>query len=152
MNSRAARIVARRITPADVPAVLALQARSTEASQWSAEGYIRAAAGEYPAWVAGGGEGIHGFLVMRTAADESEILNLAVEPERRRQGIASALLAAAIEACRAAGAKSVYLEVRESNAVAIAFYRSSGFEPTGRRARYYQDPPEAAVVMSQALF
>ena len=98
------------------------------------------------------GDGIHGFLVMRTAADESEILNLAVEPERRRQGIASALLAAALGASRAAGAKSVYLEVRESNAVAIAFYSRNGFEPAGRRARYYQNPPEAAVVMSLAFF
>ena len=89
---------------------------------------------------------------MRNAADESEILNLAVEPESRRQGIASVLLAAALAASRAAGAKSVYLEVRESNAGAIAFYGRNGFEPTGRRAHYYQDPPEAAVVMSLALF
>jgi ribosomal-protein-alanine acetyltransferase len=146
-----AQILVRRILPADVAEILTLQARCPEASQWSAEGYARAASGEYPAWVASVDGRIEGFMVLRTAADECEILNLAVNPERRRRGIASALLEQGFLASRAAGAERVFLEVRESNAGAIAFYDRQGFVSTARRARYYQQPAEGAVVMSKTL-
>ncbi len=90
-------------------------------------------------------------LVLRTAALEAEILNLAVEPRSRRQGVARALLGAALEVSRAAGATLVFLEVRESNAGAIGFYQLQGFQASGRRRRYYHDPPEDALVLSRVL-
>ncbi len=141
----------RRLAAADIGAVLAIQALSPEASQWSRDGYARAAAGELGAWVAVADCRMAGFLVLRTAAHEAEILNLAVAPRSRRQGVARALLGAALEASRAAGATLVFLEVRESNAGAIGFYQLHGFQASGHRRRYYHDPAEDALVLSRGL-
>ena len=151
MKSPEAGAFVRRISIEDLDAVLAIQERSREASQWSREGYARAATGEFPAWVAEERGCVVGFLVLRTAADEAEILNIAVEPDRRRGGMASALVEGALEYSRGAGALRVFLEVRESNAAAIAFYQRHGFESAGRRPRYYQKPPEDALVLSRGL-
>ena len=88
---------------------------------------------------------IAGFLVARqTAPGEHEILNIAVEPRQRRCGIARRLLESELASARGAW----FLEVRESNAAAIAFYRSLGFQLAGRRAEYYhRDLAESAIVM-----
>jgi ribosomal-protein-alanine N-acetyltransferase len=151
VNSAASRVVVRRLTAADIGAVLAIQALSPEASQWSRDGYARAAAGEFGAWVSEADQRVTGFLVLRTVPVEAEILNLAVEPRNRRQGTARALLGAALEASRAAGVKLLFLEVRESNSGAIGFYQLNGFQVSGRRPRYYHDPPEDALVLSRSV-
>ena len=77
------------------------------------------------------------------AADEQEILNLAVTPDFRRKGVARALLDHAFKGFRGA----VFLEVRESNDVAQEFYKSLGFKELSKRAGYYDSPPESAIVM-----
>ena len=90
--------------------------------------------------------GIHvaGFLVARTlAAQEHEILNLAVAPEFRRQGVGRALVSGLLE--RAPG--EVYLEVRPSNTGARRFYQMLGFEEVTTRPDYYEYPPESAIVL-----
>jgi [ribosomal protein S18]-alanine N-acetyltransferase len=92
-----------------------------------------------------------GFLIARETAGEAEILNLAVEHLHRRRGEGAALLNAAAEALRMRGVTRVFLEVRESNAAGIAFYRKHGFSETGRRPSYYREPEEAAVVMEKKL-
>ena len=92
-----------------------------------------------------------GFLIARQAGDEAEILNLAVAPENRRAGMGTALLSAAIESLRARGVGRVFLEVRESNAGAIAFYAKHGFSKSGRREDYYRDPRESAILMQRTL-
>lgn len=141
----------RRMEARDVPGVLQVTAGAWEAAQWSREDYERAARGEFDAWVAASEDQLVGFVVARRMADEVEILNLAVERVHRRRGVASQLLDAALEFARARGAGSAFLEVRESNAGAMAFYRRSGFVPTARRPRYYSDPVEDAVVFSCKL-
>lgn len=78
-----------------------------------------------------------GLLLLRFAADEGEILNLAVVPEARRQGLARALLEHGIALARELGNKKLFLEVATDNGPALALYRSSGFEEIGKRARYY---------------
>ena len=94
---------------------------------------------------------LRGFLIARQAADEAEILNLAVALESRRSGMGGALLSAAFQSFRARGVRLVFLEVRESNAAAIAFYAKHGFSKTGRREDYYRDPRESAIVMERKL-
>lgn len=79
--------------------------------------------------------------------DEVQISNIAVHPERRRQGIAQLLLDEAIREGRARQAVSVSLEVRESNAPARAFYAKMGFSEVGRRPKYYQKPKEDALIL-----
>ena len=92
-----------------------------------------------------------GFLIGRQAAEQAEVLNLAVAPERRRKGRGGALLTAAVEGFRARGVNRVFLEVRESNSTGIAFYEKHGFSKTGRREGYYRDPVEAAIIMEIRL-
>ncbi len=90
-----------------------------------------------------------GFAVARVAADEAELLLIGVHPEHRRAGHGRALLDHLVETLRAAGAARLFLEVAESNRAATAFYRGAGFEPVGRRAKYYAG--EDALVMMKAL-
>jgi ribosomal-protein-alanine N-acetyltransferase len=78
-----------------------------------------------------------GFLLARTAADEAEILTVAVLPHRRRLGTGRALVQAASEAVRTAGAALLYLEVAADDAAALALYEAAGFVRAGVRRRYY---------------
>lgn len=79
--------------------------------------------------------------------DELHINNLAVLPEWRRRGVARRLLTAVLAAGREEGAVRATLEVRESNLPAIALYTAFGFEPRGRRPRYYTQPEEDALIL-----
>jgi ribosomal-protein-alanine acetyltransferase len=90
-----------------------------------------------------GGEMIAYLVWRRTFTDEFEILSLATHPQHRRKGVARALLHAFCVKYRG----DVFLEVRESNHSAIAFYEAMGFERTGVRHAYYEDTGEGAIVM-----
>jgi len=95
-----------------------------------------------------------GFCLLRVAADEAELLTLAVAASHRRRGGGRALLQAAIDRARSAGAKSLFLEVEAGNAAARALYAQLGFQVVGRRASYYQRsgrPPAEALVMRLGL-
>ncbi len=92
---------------------------------------------------------LRGFLIGRQAGDEAEILNLAVETKSRRRGEGGALLKAGVQEFRGLGVSRVFLEVRESNEAAVAFYGKHGFSKVGRREGYYRDPEEAALVMEK---
>ena len=80
-----------------------------------------------------------GFSLDRTVADESELLLIAVVPDRHRRGIGRRLLEHFIDRARDHGATRVHLEVRDGNA-AVEMYRAAGFSPVGRRRNYYQGP------------
>ena len=92
-----------------------------------------------------------GYVIAHRAADEAEVLNLGVVPERRRGGIGRALVKTLLAALASGGAKAVFLEVRASNAAAQALYRSFGFLPVGRRSGYYRHPTEDAVILRTAI-
>jgi len=94
---------------------------------------------------------ISGFIVARQVADEAEILNIAVKPQARCAGHGSALLLAVLQALKHQPVARIFLEVRESNALAIAFYRKHGFVPIARRKSYYSDPQEDALLMEKKL-
>ncbi|HEC90608.1 MAG TPA: ribosomal-protein-alanine N-acetyltransferase [Alphaproteobacteria bacterium] len=85
-----------------------------------------------------GGENPAGFVICRLAADECEIIAIGVAPKRRRAGIASALLAAAMARARGLGAKNAFLEVAVDNFTAAALYRKQGFAEAGKRPDYYR--------------
>jgi len=92
-----------------------------------------------------------GFLLAWRAADELHLTDLGVTAPARRRGIARALVAELRREGELSGARVVLLEVRESNAAAIALYGSLGFQELDRRARYYSDTDEDAVVMQLQL-
>jgi ribosomal-protein-alanine N-acetyltransferase len=150
-SQSASAIAIRRLATSDVPAVLAILQESPEAAPWSPDSLRQLASVEQPAWVADL-EGVPvGFLIGRIAADEFEILNIAVSRAHRRSGIGSRLLESALEFSRVAGCARAYLEVRVSNAPAITLYTRYRFTESGRRVRYYRDPVEDALVLSLNL-
>jgi [ribosomal protein S18]-alanine N-acetyltransferase len=78
-----------------------------------------------------------GFMLSRRAADEAEILTVAVAPAARGQGIARALLARHLGRLAALGIARVFLEVDDGNRPALKLYERAGFRPVGRREGYY---------------
>lgn len=94
------------------------------------------------------GDTLAGYIGIQTVLDEGYINNVAVRPEYRRRGIAAALISLLIEQARAIGLAFMTLEVRESNAPAIALYEKLGFTTVGRRKNYYEKPREDAILMT----
>jgi ribosomal-protein-alanine acetyltransferase len=130
----------REAAPDDLPAIAAIQNASPEASQWTPESYL-----DQDCRVAVSHGRVVGFLVARrTAEDEREILNIAVEPSMRRAGIGRILMETVLAEARGV---AWFLEVRQSNEKAITLYKTLGFSASGRRENYYHEPQEAAIVM-----
>ena len=94
---------------------------------------------------------VAGYLLAWRAASELHILNLAVDPPRRRQGIGAALLETALAEARRCGMEAVTLEVRPGNRPALALYADYGFVESGRRPRYYADTGEDALILTLRL-
>ncbi len=92
-----------------------------------------------------------GYVCLWEVADELHITNIAVHPDLRRRGIARALLGRVLEDARQQALRLVVLEVRPSNAEALALYESFGFRVVGRRRGYYYDTGEDALVMEASL-
>lgn len=91
-----------------------------------------------------------GMAICRTAADEAELLTVAVGRAHRRRGAARRLLGAVIDRVRGDGARTLFLEVGADNPAALTLYNSLGFETVGRRTAYYRrgdGPPADAFVM-----
>jgi ribosomal-protein-alanine acetyltransferase len=123
----------------DLPSITHIQEASHGSSTWQPDTYFA-----FDVHVAEKNGGIAGFMVSRSVGpDEAEILNLAVAPEARRSGVGTALI-------ETLEALEVFLEVRESNTAAQSLYRKLGFRVAGRRGDYYDDPPEAALVMRRS--
>jgi ribosomal-protein-alanine acetyltransferase len=137
----------RPATPADVAAIVAIE-RECFSDPWTPAGITETIQYETArAFVAESGGSSVGYVMARISGEEGEILNLAVLPKYRRQGIARCLLEEALIAAAAAGVREAYLEVRQSNAEAIALYQAHGFRPVGIRSDYYRNPLEDALVL-----
>jgi [ribosomal protein S18]-alanine N-acetyltransferase len=94
---------------------------------------------------------IAGYIVARETAGELHINNVAVRLEYRRRGVGAELLKRVLESARRRKATAAFLEVRSANRAAQALYEKSGFRAIARRANYYSEPAEDAVVMSLVL-
>jgi ribosomal-protein-alanine N-acetyltransferase len=97
---------------------------------------------------------IAGFAMLRLAADDAELMTIAVDPKWRGKGIGAALLRAAFEDLLMSPAKKLFLEVAADNPAAIALYRKQGFAEIGRREGYFaraNGQPATALVMSRNL-
>jgi len=88
---------------------------------------------------------ILGYTTCQIVLDEGHLMNIAVAPERRGEGLGRLLLEQLVGHCRKLGVTQLFLEVRKSNLVAIELYRSMGFEHLGIRRRYYSDQEDALV-------
>ena len=94
---------------------------------------------------------VAGYAGMQVVLDEGYILNVAVRPDCRRQGVAGRLLQVFLDFARGNRLSFLTLEVRASNYAAIALYGSRGFRGVGRRKNYYEHPKEDAVLMTLNL-
>ena len=92
-----------------------------------------------------------GYAGLLVAADEGYITNVAVDPSRRRQGVAAQLLQVFDNFARGNRLAFLTLEVRPSNAAAIALYRGFGFREVGRRRNYYDLPKEDALILTRTF-
>jgi ribosomal-protein-alanine acetyltransferase len=152
-------VTIRRLVRGDADSILAVQSSCPELAPWSKRDYEAMAEGSTVGWVAlkpapagmsatSDTPALVGFITARVAADEIEILNLGVDPNERRHGVAKALLKAAIAWGVENHARQAFLEVRASNSVAVQFYESFGFHAVGKRAKYYTSPVEDALQLA----
>jgi ribosomal-protein-alanine acetyltransferase len=142
----------RTLRPSDAATVTKILQQAPKAANWSGKSFEELLDWSGSVALASEASGeLSGILFGRQLGGEAEILNLAVMPERRRLGEGGELLNAALEEFLRRGVSHVFLEVRESNAAAIAFYLRQGFAKSGRRPGYYRDPAEAAIVMEKKL-
>ncbi|HSB19236.1 MAG TPA: ribosomal protein S18-alanine N-acetyltransferase [Anaeromyxobacteraceae bacterium] len=140
--------------PADLDRVMAINTASFQ-HPWSADLIRRELFHEWSTILLAVDEGaageVLGFIVFWVVHDEVHVLNVAVAEEHRRRGVARALMAEAALRGRARGARLVTLEVRRSNAPALALYRALGYRDVAVRPRYYAEEDEDAIVMELAL-
>lgn len=136
----------------DLPAVMAIEQRAYP-FPWTQGVFRDCLLAQHPAWVLVDDGHIVGYAVLSVAADEAHILNLCTAPEMQGRGHGRRLLRALLQLARGRGAQRVFLEVRPSNAPAIALYHDEGFNEIGRRPRYYpaRDGREDALVMALEL-
>lgn len=137
----------------DVPAMARIERESFD-SPWSADEITKDVAsndGSIYVALALVGEERAGYADMRIITGESQIYNIAIAPEFRRQGIGEALLAHMIEKSEELGLSIITLEVRSGNEAAMALYEKMGFKKVGSRPGYYAKGSEDAVLMDKVL-
>ncbi len=142
-------LLIRKMTLEDIPAIVQLDQVSFSLP-WP-ERSFRFEVTDNPAsrcWVAEIDQRIAGMVVAWLFVNEVHIATIATHPDFRRMGIGSRLLSHTLLQALEEGARSSFLEVRESNLAAQEMYRRFGYEETGRRRRYYRDNDEDAILMS----
>ncbi len=143
----------RAMTHADVDAVLAIE-QEVQRFPWTRGNFSDALDSGYLCCVdETEKDGIRGYAILMPAAGEAELLNIGVSAAQQRKGLGRAMLSEMLDAARAKQLRRVFLEVRSSNAAAIALYRSVGFSEIGVRRGYYQNTngSEDAVTMACEL-
>jgi len=142
----------RRMRLADVEAVVAIESQAFT-SPWKASTFH--ALLERPSaelWVMEEDEaGVVGYAVVWCILDQGEIANIAIRGDRRGRGLGARLLKEMLAVARKRGVKTMYLEVRVSNAAARTMYERFGFHQVGTRRDYYELPREDALVMMKRL-
>lgn len=142
-------IAIRPLTYSDLPKVMTIERRSFPTS-WSLSMFVLELSKPSGVCLAAvDGEALAGYLICARYSEAYHLMNVAVDPDRRRQGVGSTLIDAMLE--RIGPDASVTLEVRVSNAGAIALYERYGFRSVGTRRRYYADTGEDAIIMWRAV-
>ena len=137
------------MTNEQLPQVAALEQVCFPADPWSEEVFRAALENPSAAVLLAQGEdgAVLGYAVLSVVLDEGNLDNIAAAPNARRQGVADALLNTLTGFGRD-NLSRLMLEVRASNAPAIALYEKHGFAAVGRRKNYYDAPKEDAVLMT----
>ena len=135
--------------PAHVAQVAALE-RLCFSDPWSENSVASELENELSLWlVAEEGETVLGYVGSQTVLDETDMMNVAVHPDHRRRGVAAALITELVSRLKMRGSRCLKLEVRASNAPAIALYETLGFTQLGLRKNYYRNPKEDALILGK---
>ena len=139
-----------RMTQAHIGALAALE-RACFSHPWSEQALRDELDNPHAVFFVAVGEdgAVRGYVGMHHILDEADITNVAVFPAARRQGVGRALIQAVADYAAEQALVRVTLEVRASNAAAIALYEGFGFVQDGRRPRFYSDPTEDALLYSR---
>lgn len=136
-----------QMTAQQVPQVAALERRCFS-DPWSENSVASELENPLSLWlVAMDGERLAGYVGSQTVLGESDMMNVAVDEDYRRQGIGKMLIEALVEQLKARESHCLTLEVRDSNAPARSLYASLGFSEVGRRKNYYRNPREDARIL-----
>ena len=137
----------RKMTDREVPQVAELE-KLCFAMPWSEKSVAGELDNPLALWlVAMEGDRLAGYVGSQTVMDETDMMNLAVAPQFRRQGVGETLVNALTASLKELGSRCLTLEVRDSNEAARALYGKLGFTEIGRRRGYYRDPREDALIL-----
>ena len=137
----------RKMTAREVPQVAELE-KLCFAMPWSEKSVAGELDNPLALWlVAMEGDRLAGYVGSQTVMDETDMMNLAVATQFRRQGVGEALVNALTASLKELGSRCLTLEVRDSNEAARALYGKLGFTEIGRRRGYYRDPREDALIL-----
>lgn len=152
VNDQASPLALRPMREDDLVMVHTIEARAYE-FPWTPGIFRDCLRADYPAWILHSDGRIVGYFLMSVAAGEAHVLNICIAPEMQGRGHGRRLLHDLLKLARGRGVARVFLEVRPSNANAIALYHDEGFNEIGRRPRYYpaKDGREDALVMAMEL-
>ena len=118
------------------------------ADPWSEKSVASELENIWALWlVAAEDDRVIGYIGSQTSIDETDVMNVAVHPDSRRQGVAEELIKTLVAKLKEKGSHALMLEVRASNAPAISLYEKLGFLQVGCRKNYYRNPKEDALIL-----
>ena len=145
------KVLLRPMQAQDTAAVAALE-RACFSAPWSEASIAGELSNPLSRWLVAERDGeILGYVGSQTVPPEADVMNLAVAEPARGQGLGRALMAALMAALADEGIFELGLEVRASNAPALALYGALGFQEAGRRKNYYRSPMEDALILKRKL-
>ena len=144
-------MIIREMKLEDVPQVAAIE-RLCFSAPWSENMICSSLDSRLSHWLVAEIDGcVAGYVGSEAVLDSADMMNIAVAPEYRKRGIAEALINTLMEHLQNRNILFLLLEVRVSNAPAIALYEKLGFEQVGRRPRYYTNPREDGMILRKEL-
>ena len=145
-------MIIRSMKMEDVPQIACLETICFS-DPWSEKSIASELANPLSCWMVAEEQGrVAGYVGSQSVLDAADMMNIAVAPDFRRQGIGKQLIVALMEQLQRRNVIALFLEVRVSNAPAIALYEKLGFEQVGRRPRYYHNPREDALILRKELY
>ena len=139
------------MTTGDIPEIIEIEKRSF-ISPWTRGMFVQTLASPVShSFVMIDSQRISGYIILYRAGLEIHIMNIAVHPDHRRQGVGGAMMARILESARADSVEICFLEVRETNFPARGLYEKLGFKNIGKRKGYYSETNEDAIVMQLSL-
>ncbi|MBQ8880853.1 MAG: ribosomal protein S18-alanine N-acetyltransferase [Oscillospiraceae bacterium] len=144
-------MIIRKMNLGDASAIAELE-RLCFSDPWSEKSIASEAENPLSYWLVAELDGkVVGYVGSQTVLDAADMMNLAVSPDYRRQGIGQALVNALVDHLKQNNVIALLLEVRASNAQAIALYEKLDFAQVGRRPKYYRNPREDALILRKEL-